>query len=77
MLTVTGERIAGKRDENEFDVVGRNVAANLRKMPSDMHVIAKNLINNVLYMRQIGLLKSSSKVITTPSNDNRVTVSNV
>lgn len=71
VLAMIGERIAASRKEDEFDIVGRNVASKLRKMTPNMQVIAEKLINDVLYEGQIGLLKPHTKITTTDIHDTR------
>ena len=36
------------RQEDEFDIVGKNVAAKLRRI-TDMQIVAEKLINETLY----------------------------
>lgn len=49
VLAVIGKRLAVKRREDEYDVVGKNVALKLRKMNPNMQIIAEYLINDILY----------------------------
>lgn len=49
VLVLIGERITSSRTEDDFNIIGKNVAAKLRKMPTDMQMIPKKLIADVLF----------------------------
>ncbi|XP_015126295.1 uncharacterized protein LOC107047903 isoform X2 [Diachasma alloeum] len=42
--------------EDEFDAIGRNVAAKLRNMRLDQRIVAEKLLNDVLFEAQLGTL---------------------
>ncbi|XP_057332247.1 uncharacterized protein LOC130672053 [Microplitis mediator] len=46
--------------EDEFDAIGKNVAAKLRGMRLDQRIVAEKLINDVLFEAQLGTLHRSS-----------------
>ncbi|KAF7392952.1 hypothetical protein HZH66_008785 [Vespula vulgaris] len=43
--------------EDEFDAIGRNVAAKLRNMRLDQRIIAEKLLSDILFEAQLGALK--------------------
>ncbi|KAG7207590.1 hypothetical protein KM043_009213 [Ampulex compressa] len=48
--------------EDEFDAIGRNVAAKLRNMRLDQRIIAEKLLNDVLFEAQLGNLHRDSNI---------------
>lgn len=48
--------------EDEFDAIGRNVAAKLRNMRIDQRIIAEKLLNDILFEAQLGNLQRESSV---------------
>ena len=64
LLSVIAERIANLRQEDEFDTIGSNVAAKLRKMKPNMQLIAEKLINDVLYEGMTESLRTTTKLIS-------------
>lgn len=70
VLSMIGERISASREEDEFDSVGRTVAAKLRKMAPHMQIIAEKLIHEVLYEGQIGSLKPHAKITVAAVHQN-------
>lgn len=62
VLTLIGERITSSRPEDEFDIVGKNVAMKLRKMTADMQLLAEKLINDVLFAGISGKLTTNMEL---------------
>ncbi|XP_039312332.1 uncharacterized protein LOC105207515 [Solenopsis invicta] len=48
--------------EDEFDAIGRNVAAKLRNMRLDQRIIAEKLLNDILFEAQLGNLHRDSSI---------------
>ena len=48
--------------EDEFDAIGRNVAAKLRHMRLDQRIIAEKLLNDILFEAQLGNLHRDSSI---------------
>ena len=48
--------------EDEFDAIGRNVAAKLRHMRLDQRIIAEKLLNDILFEAQLGSLHRDSSL---------------
>lgn len=48
--------------EDEYDAIGRNVAAKLRHMRSDQRIIAEKLVNDILFEAQLGNLSRDSNI---------------
>ncbi|XP_012524953.1 uncharacterized protein LOC105830277 [Monomorium pharaonis] len=48
--------------EDEFDAIGRNVAAKLRNMRLDQRIIAEKLLNDILFEAQLGNLHRNSSI---------------
>lgn len=48
--------------EDEFDAIGRNVAAKLRNMKMDQRIIAEKLLNDILFEAQLGNLHRDSSI---------------
>ncbi|XP_017792850.1 PREDICTED: uncharacterized protein LOC108574730 [Habropoda laboriosa] len=47
---------------DEFDAIGRNVAAKLRNMRLDQRIIAEKLLNDILFEAQLGNLHRDSNI---------------
>ena len=62
MFSVIGVRITSSRPEHKFDIVGKNVATNLRKMTADMQLLTEKLINDVLYQGLSGKLTTNTEL---------------
>ena len=62
VLTLIGERITSSRPEDEFDIVGKNVATKLRKMTADMQLLAEKLITDVLFQGLSGKLTTNTEL---------------
>ncbi|XP_071054690.1 uncharacterized protein [Onthophagus taurus] len=63
ILQVVGEKLQNSRAEDEFDIVGRNVAEKLRKLDPNMRIIAEKLINDTLFEGQLGTLNRYAHII--------------
>lgn len=48
--------------EDEYDAIGRNVAAKLRNMRLDQRIIAEKLLNDILFEAQLGNLHRDSSI---------------
>ncbi|XP_066594317.1 uncharacterized protein [Prorops nasuta] len=48
--------------EDEFDAIGKNVAAKLRNMRLDQRIIAEKLLNDILFEAQLGNLHRDSNI---------------
>ncbi|XP_011298008.1 uncharacterized protein [Fopius arisanus] len=48
--------------DDEFDAIGRNVAAKLRNMRLDQRIIAEKLLNDVLFEAQLGTLHRAASL---------------
>ncbi|XP_011877795.1 PREDICTED: uncharacterized protein LOC105567495 isoform X2 [Vollenhovia emeryi] len=48
--------------EDEYDAIGRNVAAKLRNMRLDQRIIAEKLVNDILFEAQLGNLHRDSTI---------------
>lgn len=48
--------------EDEYDAIGRNVAAKLRNMRNDQRIIAEKLLNDILFEAQLGNLHRNSNI---------------
>ncbi|XP_014471709.1 PREDICTED: uncharacterized protein LOC106742878 [Dinoponera quadriceps] len=48
--------------EDEYDAIGRNVAAKLRHMRIDQRIIAEKLVNDILFEAQLGNLSRDSNL---------------
>ncbi|XP_048515184.1 uncharacterized protein LOC105684733 isoform X2 [Athalia rosae] len=48
--------------EDEFDAIGRNVAAKLRNMRLDQRIISEKLLNDILFEAQLGNLHRDSSI---------------
>ncbi|KAI4503781.1 hypothetical protein M0802_001184 [Mischocyttarus mexicanus] len=48
--------------EDEFDAIGRNVAAKLRNMRIDQRIIAEKLLSDILFEAQLGNLHRDSNI---------------
>lgn len=48
--------------EDEFDAIGRNVAAKLRNMRLEQRIIAEKLLNDILFEAQLGNLSRDSNI---------------
>lgn len=48
--------------EDEYDAIGRNVAAKLRNMRLDQRIIAEKLVNDILFEAQLGNLHRDSSI---------------
>lgn len=62
VLTLIGEHITSSRPEDEFDIVGKNVATKLRKMTADMQLLAEKLITDVLFQGLSGKLTTNMEL---------------
>ncbi|KAF2362688.1 DDE superfamily endonuclease domain [Trinorchestia longiramus] len=64
LLSMIGKHLGTIKHEDEFDIVGRNVASKLRRMPTNVQLIAEKLINEILYEGLTNKLKSYTTLVT-------------
>jgi hypothetical protein len=64
VLALVGDRLAATKPEDNFDIVGRNVAAKLREISKDQAIFAERLINEVLFEAQLGTLNRQTQIAT-------------
>lgn len=55
--------------EDEFDIVGKNVATKLRQLPVTQRIFAERLINEVLFEAQLGTLNRECKLVIDKTDD--------
>lgn len=48
--------------EDQFDIVGKNIATKLRALPKRQRIIAEKLINEALFEAEVGTLNRNSKI---------------
>lgn len=65
VLGLIGETLIGSREEDQFDLFGKLVAAKLRSFSDDQRQFAEKIINDVLYDAQFGKLNYNSEVVNT------------
>lgn len=56
------KKICADDVESEFDIIGKNVAKKLEKLPTQMQILAEKLINDVLFEAQMGTLSRTSVI---------------
>ena len=61
-LAAITARLTSSREEDEWDLVGKNVACKLRKVSPRMQPIAEKLINDVLFLAQTSKLDESMQI---------------
>lgn len=49
-------------ENDEFDAIGKNVAAKLRNMRTEQRIIAEKLLNDILFEAQLGNLHRDSNI---------------
>ncbi|KAF5277500.1 hypothetical protein FQR65_LT03838 [Abscondita terminalis] len=52
--------------EDEFDIIGKNVAIKLRQLPSQSQLFAEKLINDVLFKARLGQINEYTTVMSHP-----------
>ena len=60
LVTVIGERLQNTPTEDQYDCVGKNLAAKLRSIPAPQRIYAEKLINDVMFAAELGQLSSAS-----------------
>lgn len=74
MLALVREHlISSSKQEDEWDIAGRNVGAKLRRLSEEQRLYAERLIHEVLFQGQIGNLSIHSKIVTQPQSELGVT----
>lgn len=69
MLRIVGDRLATVRQEDEYDVVGKNVAAKMRSLDPEQKIYAEKIINDALYEAQLKNLSRYSRLHNPESNE--------
>lgn len=64
VLSVICDKLSCIRQEDEWDIYGKTVASNMRKLPNAMQPYAQKLISDVIFYAQIGELDLTSKITT-------------
>ncbi|KAF2361363.1 MADF domain [Trinorchestia longiramus] len=64
VLALVEDRPASSRREDEFDAIGKNVAAKFRRMPNNVRIIAEKVLNDVLFQAEMGFLKPDARIIS-------------
>lgn len=62
ILGIVGERL--RNPEDEFTIIGKNIACKLRRLPRDAKLFAEKLINDVLFQAELGELNRYTKIIS-------------
>lgn len=65
ILKVVGERLQNCRQEDAFDIVGRNIAEKLRQLEPTMRIYAEKVINDALFEAQLGTLTRYAHIVCT------------
>lgn len=60
ILQVVGEKLQQSRPEDEFDIVGKNVAQKLKKLDPNTRIFAEKIINDALFEAQLGTLNRNA-----------------
>ncbi|XP_071053516.1 uncharacterized protein [Onthophagus taurus] len=55
LITLVTEKLK-KTEEDEFDIIGKNVAEKLRKLPTNIKLFSEKIINDCLFEAQLGTL---------------------
>lgn len=62
VLSLVKDRLESPRHDDQFDAIGRNVAAKLRNLPKRTRIIAEKLVGEVLFQAEMDILTVDSKV---------------
>lgn len=70
VLTMVGERLRNSttKDDDAFDIVGKNVAAKLRILPKETRIFTEKLINDLLFEAEMGNIDRNTKIFTSANN---------
>lgn len=63
ILNVVNARLNDLGDD-EFTIVGKNVAAKLRKLSRETKIYTEKLINDILFQAELGKITEHTKIIT-------------
>jgi hypothetical protein len=66
VLSLINDRLQDLGWEDMFEITGKNVASKLRILTKEQRIIAKKLINDVLYETQVGSLRNSRLIVSAP-----------
>ena len=62
ILSIVSERLKSTKQEDQFDVYGKNVATKLRILPNEQRIWAEKLINDVLMEAEFGNLNRGMQI---------------
>lgn len=65
---------SSSKQEDEWDIAGRNVGAKLRRLSEEQRLFAERLIHEVLFQGQMRNLSIHSKIVNQPQNEPDVTI---
>lgn len=75
MLALVREHIrSSSKQEDEWDIAGKNVGAKLRRLSEEQRLFAERLIHEVLFQGQLRNLSINSKIVNQPQNEPDVTI---
>lgn len=63
ILNVVSARL-NESAEDEFSIVGKNIAAKLRKLSKETKIYTEKLINDLLFQAELGKVNEHTKIIT-------------
>lgn len=64
---------SSSKQEDEWDITGRNVGAKLRRLSEEQRLFAERLIHEILFQGQLNNLSIHSKIVNQPQNELGVT----
>lgn len=64
VLGLISKKLREDKEDDECDIVGKNIAAKLRKLSPEMKMYAEKVINDILFEAQLGNLSRYSSVTT-------------
>lgn len=70
ILRKVEEQLDNQHVEDEFDIIGKNIAHKLRKLPRDTAIITEKLIMDVLFESHLGNISKDSKINVISQNRN-------
>lgn len=72
ILQLVGDKLKQSRAEDEFDIVGKNVAEKLRKLDPTMRIYAEKIIHDALFEAQLGTLNRDAHIIIPQPSETRI-----
>jgi hypothetical protein len=64
MLSLVISRLRDTKQEDKFDVIGKNIVSKLRSLPNDLRIYAEKLTNDVLFEAELSNLTTKRLDIT-------------